>query len=498
MYKALAIILTLWVLAIAPARAQWTEPIRISEPGRFLYPSIEYSCDTLHVIADYDEGDDLLRYYRSLDGGDLWTPAFIVPDPQMTDGCILPSMSVIGSNVCISWLNIFFPGNNDLNIGFRASTSGGSSWLPSGLVLDQDRWSIGTQAVGVASNFIYVIYSEYLNSALYLLIAKSMDNGQTWSDPEPIYPIHEITGRGVDTEARGDTIHIIWSGLLDSAGAGQVYYFHSTNGGNEWSEMMNLRGIEELGAGRVCISCNDNGRLVACWKDYRYAPFGFKGDIFCRLSFDSGNSWDDEVQLTYAHESIIPEIDWAGDYIYVVYEDWRFNRKEIWYQHSSDNGQSWISEERLTDDYIEDRNPAVEGVTDGRVYVVYSKITSNPDSLEYTGVYLKRYGEPAAIGDKGRGIPGRMDILSAYPNPFNSSIALSIILSKGGETKIEIFDIRGRLVKTIYKGGNLQKGTHKFTWDATDASGKAVSSGLYFAVAGTPQGKITKTLTLIR
>jgi hypothetical protein len=69
--------------------------------------------------------------------------------------------------------------------------------------------------------------------------------------------------------------------------------------------------------------------------------------------------------------------------------------------------------------------------------------------------------------------------IDANPNVFNLSTVIGIENSEGGEVEISIFNILGQKLwsKTI----NGKEGS--VIWDATDASGKVVSSGLYIAVA---------------
>lgn len=461
------------------AYAGWTPAVRVSEPGRYLYPSVKAHGDTLHVVADYDAGDDLARYYRSLDGGDEWSPAFIIPDPQMTDGCVLPTLTSDGNNIYTSWKNIDYIGPRYQNIGFRRSTDGGSTWLSPVLVLSQDRIGVGVHTLGVADSILYVIYTEYLDSELHFLIAKSFDQGETWSYPDTLFGMDHISGRGIETSAVDDTIHVVWTGSFSETTPSQVYYFRSTDGGETWSDNVALRNTEDRGAPMASIAVNERGDMAACWMDYRYAPSGFRGDIFCRLSFDGGDSWDDEIQLTFVHESMGPDVHWLADDIYVAYIDWRFDRREIWFRRSSDNGQTWGDEERLTDDYIEDRDPSVAAVEDGRIYVVYSKIISNPDSAEYAGVYFKRCEETVGISDHTQDIPMSVDFLSAYPNPFNSTTSITYNHLEGGE--IEIYNITGQKIRTL----NIPTKEGKIIWDATDAMGNKVSSGIYFARAKT-------------
>ncbi len=69
--------------------------------------------------------------------------------------------------------------------------------------------------------------------------------------------------------------------------------------------------------------------------------------------------------------------------------------------------------------------------------------------------------------------------ISAYPNPFNGSTTITITYNdlEGGE--IEIYNISGQLIKRI----NTTAMEGKIMWDARDALGDKVSSGIYFARA---------------
>jgi hypothetical protein len=91
----------------------------------------------------------------------------------------------------------------------------------------------------------------------------------------------------------------------------------------------------------------------------------------------------------------------------------------------------------------------------------------------------------------GNNLPGEIS-LSAYPNPFNSATTITYSNLKGG--KVQIFDVTGQLTKSFSIGG-ADEG--KITWDARDASGKMVSSGVYFAQARAQNGsRATKLIYL--
>ncbi len=65
-------------------------------------------------------------------------------------------------------------------------------------------------------------------------------------------------------------------------------------------------------------------------------------------------------------------------------------------------------------------------------------------------------------------------ILSANPNPFNSSTALSYKLQAASNVKLAVYDIAGREV-TVLAEGFYPSGTHQAVWEAS-----SMASGVYF------------------
>lgn len=65
-----------------------------------------------------------------------------------------------------------------------------------------------------------------------------------------------------------------------------------------------------------------------------------------------------------------------------------------------------------------------------------------------------------------------------YPNPFNPITTIKFTIPKETRVQISVFDITGRLVKTLLDK-TLPAGEHLITWDGTDENGSKVSSGVY-------------------
>ena len=65
-------------------------------------------------------------------------------------------------------------------------------------------------------------------------------------------------------------------------------------------------------------------------------------------------------------------------------------------------------------------------------------------------------------------------VVKVYPNPFNALVNFEFEISGRRFVDIAIYNVNGKLVKTISDGISYTSGTHKKTWDAA-----GYSSGVY-------------------
>lgn len=84
-----------------------------------------------------------------------------------------------------------------------------------------------------------------------------------------------------------------------------------------------------------------------------------------------------------------------------------------------------------------------------------------------------------------------------YPNPFNPETSISYEIASDGLAKIEIFNLKGQLVKTLVNETKVS-GPHKVVWNGTDKYGRKVASGLYQYRLTTSEGSITKKMMLMK
>ena len=84
-----------------------------------------------------------------------------------------------------------------------------------------------------------------------------------------------------------------------------------------------------------------------------------------------------------------------------------------------------------------------------------------------------------------------------YPNPFNPNTTIKYSLPKAGDVEAKIFNIQGRLVRTLSKAYQ-QAGIHSIMWDSRDNSGTSVASGMYFCQVHFNGSVLIKKLVLIK
>lgn len=71
-------------------------------------------------------------------------------------------------------------------------------------------------------------------------------------------------------------------------------------------------------------------------------------------------------------------------------------------------------------------------------------------------------------------------LLHVAPTPTRGPTGFEFALPAAGDTRLEIFDANGRLVRGIALG-TLGASDHRVSWDGRDEGGRAVASGVYFA-----------------
>ncbi len=89
-------------------------------------------------------------------------------------------------------------------------------------------------------------------------------------------------------------------------------------------------------------------------------------------------------------------------------------------------------------------------------------------------------------------LPHDVNLSASYPNPFNAATTIAYTLTKATEVEITVWNVNGRLVRTLVNGSQTA-GEHRLAFDATK-----LASGLYFCRLSTPSEHFTQKLVLLR
>ena len=93
--------------------------------------------------------------------------------------------------------------------------------------------------------------------------------------------------------------------------------------------------------------------------------------------------------------------------------------------------------------------------------------------------------------------PKRVNLSQNFPNPFNPSTTIDVIMEENAQGSLIIYNINGQEVQTLYKG-DFSSGITQFLWNGRDNLGRPVSGGTYIyrLMVGGSAGQSQKMILL--
>jgi len=111
------------------------------------------------------------------------------------------------------------------------------------------------------------------------------------------------------------------------------------------------------------------------------------------------------------------------------------------------------------------------------------------------GAQNSRYMDPASTIETEN--PEVLRIQSAYPNPFNAQISISLSLGINIESKVQIFDLRGALIRDLSIPAVLS-GQYTFVWNGKTNMGIECASGMYIVRVTQASSSSSVKIALLR
>ena len=126
--------------------------------------------------------------------------------------------------------------------------------------------------------------------------------------------------------------------------------------------------------------------------------------------------------------------------------------------------------------------------------------SNDPDESPYPGgVNVTLVKESGSTGvDDPEAVPSRYRLVGAYPNPFNPATTIAYELPDAATVDLVIYDMKGRLVRTLVVRERRGAGRNEIVWCGRDDDGRMVVAGVYFCRLVVGDTTDTKRLTLVK
>ena len=408
------------------AQAGWGPDTRLTYmQGGGRYPRAACCGDTIHLVWwQAYTGHDEIYYLRSADAGMTWSePVRLTPEDSIS--ATLPSIAVWGSNVHVVWKE---QGVYYLAVCYRKSEDGGNNWgtIDTLYQTNQDGWYHPWIAAEENNVFMVAVKS---GSGGELVFLKSTDNGNSWIAPQII---SSATDRPHIEISKIDTL--LLTVVYGDGSILEIYNVLSFNGGETWTNSQMVSEDDGVSSFNPAMTTDDSGGIHIDWCDYKYSPYPWTGDIFYRASRDSGNSWEEIDSLTVEHRAVASDILAQGNNLHLVWEDDRNGNFEIYYRQSTDLGQTWDPEIRLTNALNSSSRPSL-ACGGGYLHLFWQD--ARDDSIgARNAIYYKRKDLSGGITELKGDLSLGLDF-GVFPNPFSRQINISIGRGYSAESKGE-------------------------------------------------------------
>jgi hypothetical protein len=132
------------------------------------------------------------------------------------------------------------------------------------------------------------------------------------------------------------------------------------------------------------------------------------------------------------------------------------------------------------------------GILDGVEIIIHPSLDFNNDGI------LDEC-QPGVVGVETGDVPVQGTVLhDPYPNPFNPQTTIAFDLPNQTAVRLRVFDVSGRLVRSLVDGDITSEGRNEAVWNGRDDTGRRVASGTYFYRLEAGEYSQTKRMALIK
>lgn len=491
-------------LSLSLVQSAFGQNVLISKAGSPNEPSIMMDYKNPNILV---AGSNLNYIYNSSDGGLTWK----LKNLTSTYGVWGDPAIDVDTNGNFYFFHLSnTPGGNWIDrIVCQKSIDDGNTWSDgsytglNGKKAQDKQWS----AIDRRNNNIYLTWTEFdkygsKNTAdsSRILFSKSLDAGETWSEPKKI---NSISGDCIDDD---NTVE----GAVPAVGAnGEIYvswastrgivFNRSTDEGETWLAedilvdslpggwAYDVPGILRAN-GLPVIKCdlsggNAHGTIYINWSDQKNGVDDT--DIWLKKSTDGGNTWSNSIRVnddnTQKHQFFTwMDVDQTNGNLFFIFYDRRnydYSKTDVYMAISTDGGTTFQNTRISESPFIPDEGVFFGDYTNivahnNIVRPIWTRFDEGHLSIWTNVTPLSEIISSVETSDRNNTNDAQL-----YPNPTSNISYVSFKLHEQSTIKLELFDEKGTLVKAIINSEEMGYGGHIIPIDMNNLH---LTSGSYY------------------
>jgi hypothetical protein len=409
----------------------------------------------------------------------------------------------------------------------QKSTDNGVSWSPgtytglNGSKLQDKEWAV----IDRRSNNIYVSWTQFdlyqstnPSDSSIILFSRSIDNGNTWSDPvrlckqagDCIDDDNTVEGAVPAIGPNGE-IYISW------AGPAGIVFDKSLDGGETWLDedifvgnipggwAYSIPGINRAN-GLPVTECDTSdspykGTIYINWSDQRNGSHDT--DVWLTKSVDGGDTWSDPVRINNdpagTHQFFTwMTVDQANGNLYFVFYDRRNyidTQTDVYMATSNDGGESFTNFRISESPFIPNSLIFFGDYTDITAYhdmirPVWTRLDNTSRSLWTALIDVNQMSGIEEYQE-----PGDLLLEQNYPNPFTGQTYISFRIKSPQSISLRIYNLMGQVVKTLFEDRYYMPGKHVEGFIPSELN---LPAGTYFYLLKSDKETIKKKMIYLK
>jgi len=485
----------------------WNLWTRVNDGSTLQSEAPELARDELGIVhCAFTSSENMYFFLRlqhavTLDGNESWSdPNILAAHSSDNDHIMGPVFAKTTTSDLWIVYSQYRPVGAGTGVGMRIvrSSDGGATFGEPVVIDDGSPGGVYDLTPSALSygNTICAAWYEYDSGGVRF--NRSVDAGDTWLPADvhvnDAYPNEVYSQPVLAHDPALGLLYLVWASRT-----GIVWISSSTDHGDSWSAPQRVSDLGAASATTPSACIDDAGVLYVIWSDYRS---GEDTDVYFARSVDQGSTWTEPA--IKIHDEVIwgnqyePHLDLAPDGVlhaaFIHNIPWQMD-VNLFYTRSTDGGLSWDMPTSQVNDVPHMVAPHVPytatvlGGPAGGAFAAWRDMREVEGS--WTDVFCASNLPATGIPGEGVGFGGAL--LTVSPNPARESAEFLFAPTRGGQVRLRIYDVQGKLVA---EGRAASGGS--WHWDLRDLRGRPVPSGLYLARAEDGERMLTRSLAVLR